>query len=474
MAASIPRILVSAAHKSSGKTTIALGLCAALHARGQDVRPFKKGPDYIDPMWLGRAAHRPCHNLDFHVSTHEEILAEFALRTRGGDLAVVEANKGLYDGMDLEGSNSNAALAKLLGSPVILVLDVAGTIRGVAPLILGYQQFDPEVRFAGVVLNRVGGARHEAKLRAVIERYTDLPVLGAVHRDERLMLSERHLGLIPSNECDAAGAHIAAVAEVIASHVDLEAVLSAARTAPLLEVPGPAPERPRSGGEPVRLGVLMDRAFGFYYPGDLERLEAQGARIVRIDALSDARLPPVDALFIGGGFPETQMTALEANADLRQAIRRAGEQGLPIYAECGGLMYLSRSLRWKERSAEMVGLIAADAVMHDRPQGRGYVILQETSSHPWLAARREPARIAAHEFHYSALENLPPETVFAYRMLRGRGVVHGMDGIVVRNVLACYAHLRDAAGYPWTYHFLQFVRRMRGAHPHNTRNAPTP
>ncbi len=470
MTTAIARFLVSAAHKSSGKTTIALGLCAALRERGQAVQPFKKGPDYIDPMWLGRAAGRPCYNLDFHVSSRPEILHEFVVRAGGADVAVVEANKGLYDGMDLEGSNSNAALAKLLGLPVVLVLDVSGTIRGVAPLILGYQRFDPAVRFAGVILNRVGGARHESKLRAVIERYTDLPVLGAVHRDERLLLRERHLGLIPSNEWRAAEAHVSAVGQAVARQVELEAVLDAARSAPPLAEVGGGPSRPVSTGTPVRLGVLMDPAFGFYYPGDLERLEEQGAEIVRIDALHDTRLPSVDALFIGGGFPETHMRELEANSGLREAIRAAGEAGLPIYAECGGLMYLSRSLHWQGHSADMVGLVQADAVMYDRPQGRGYVCLEETVAHPWRrGGGSSPARIAAHEFHYSALENLPDDTVFAYRMLRGRGIRGAMDGIVYRNTLACYAHLRDAGAYPWTYHFLEFVRRMHSPAAANPR-----
>ncbi len=463
MSTPVPRLLVSAAHKSSGKTTVSMGLCAALRARGLQVQPFKKGPDYIDPMRLAQAAGKACHNLDFYVSSPAEIVQEFAHRAAGADVALVEANKGLYDGMDLEGRNSNAALAKLLGLPVVLVLDTAGTIRGVAPLLLGYQQFDPGVRFAGVILNRVGGARHEAKLRAVIEHYTDIPVLGAVHRDERLRLDERHLGLIPSNEWVQAGLHVARVGERVAAQVDLEALLAAARAAPPLHFPETTPRRPVSSGAPVRVGVVMDQAFGFYYPGDLERLEAQGAQIVRIDALHDQRLPEIDALFIGGGFPETQMTQLAANAALRGAIREAAESGLPVYAECGGLMYLSRSLRWRDRSAEMVGLIPAVAVMHDQPQGRGYVRLRETGAHPWHDAATGKAEIAAHEFHYSALEQLPAGTTFAYRMLRGRGIAGGMDGIVYRNVLACYAHLRDTAQYPWTQRFLDFVRRVRSA-----------
>ena len=195
----MPRLLISAAHKSSGKTTVSLGLCAALATRGLAVQPFKKGPDYIDPMWLGRAAGRPCYNLDFHCMAHAEILGSVGHHAGNADIALIEGNKGLYDGLDLDGSNSNAALARLTQTPVVLVLDARGMTRGIAPLILGNQAFDPEVNIAGVILNQLGGSRHEAKLRAVIEHYTDVPVIGGVHRDRALEIVERHLGLIPSN-----------------------------------------------------------------------------------------------------------------------------------------------------------------------------------------------------------------------------------------------------------------------------------
>ena len=189
------RLLISAAHKSSGKTTVSLGLCAALAERGLAVQPFKKGPDYIDPMWLGKAAGRPCYNLDFYCMSHAEILTTVGHYSASANIALIEGNKGLYDGLDLDGSNSNAALARLTRTPVILVLDARGMTRGIAPLILGYQAFDPEVHIAGVILNQLGGSRHEAKLRAVIEHYTDIPVIGGVHRDKSMEIAERHLGL---------------------------------------------------------------------------------------------------------------------------------------------------------------------------------------------------------------------------------------------------------------------------------------
>lgn len=452
------RLLISAAHKSSGKTTISIGLCAALRARGLAVQPFKKGPDYIDPMWLSAAAGRDCHNLDFFLMGRDEILRDFMRRSHGCDLSLIEANKGLYDGLDLDGSNSNAALAKMLGAPVILVINARGMTRGIAPLILGYQAFDRDIRIAGVILNQLGGSRHESKLRAVIEHYTDVPVVGAVAHDLRLAIVERHLGLMPSNETPAALAQINTIATTVAAHVDLDRLLTlAAVTPPLPDHMAAAANTPPIAGAPVRIGIARDAAFGFYYPGDLEALRASGAELVVIDTLRDTRLPALDGLFIGGGFPETQMQALTKNASLRQAIRAAIDNGMPCYAECGGLMYLSRRISWRGQSCEMVGAIPADTVMHDKPQGRGYVILRHAGQHPWFQAAPD-REIRGHEFHYSSLENVAPDLTYVYRVVRGHGIDGKNDGIVYKNLLATYAHMRDLEANHWAKQFVDFVR----------------
>lgn len=460
------RLFLSAAHKSSGKTTISIGLCAALRMRGVIVQTFKKGPDYIDPLWLALASERPCYNLDPYLSGAQEIRAEFAQRMAGASLGLVEGNKGLYDGLDLHGSNSNAALAALLGAPVVLVIDARGMTRGIAPLILGYQAFDPNVRIAGVILNQLGGSRHEAKLRDVIAHYTGVPVLGAVQRDERLNIAERHLGLVPSNEMSTSRAWVEEIAQRVGAQVNLDRLLALSREAPQLSVAmataGDAPARP--GGSPVRVGIAHDAAFGFYYPGDLEALTAAGAELVAFDTLRDERLPQVDGLFLGGGFPETHMDALSANAAMRARVREAVEDGMPAYAECGGLMYLARSIEWGGRRAEMVGAVPADIVMHARPVGRGYVHLRETGRSPWPRAPAPDAPpIRAHEFHYSSVENLEPGIEFAYAIERGYGIDGRHDGIVVKNLLASYTHLRDVAGNRWARRFVDFVRSRRHA-----------
>ncbi|MFC1602583.1 cobyrinate a,c-diamide synthase [Pseudomonadota bacterium] len=450
-------LLISAAHKSSGKTTISIGLCAAFKQQGVAVQPFKKGPDYIDPMWLGRAADRACHNLDFHVSSRTAIKDTFAQRMQDMDLGIIEGNKGLYDGLDLDGSNSNAALATLLNAPVVLVIDARGMTRGIAPLILGYQSFEPDIHIGGVILNHVGGYRHEEKLRRVIEHYTDAAVLGAVHQNSKLEIVERHLGLMPSSEADKRDEIIQHITHAVTEQVDLDKVIQLAGTAP--KITSTAPVIKTSSNDPkIRIGIAQDAAFGFYYAGDLEQFEQAGVELVPFNTLTDKTLPDVDGLFIGGGFPETQMAALEKNQSLRQSIYNFIESGGPAYAECGGLMYLTRSLSWQGKQYEMVGVIPTDCIMCDRPQGRGYVRLHQTPNAPWGKLPKTLKDIAAHEFHYSKLENLGKDIKFAYEVLRGTGIDGHHDGIIYKNLLASYIHLRDTDRYHWVEGFVTHVR----------------
>jgi cobyrinic acid a,c-diamide synthase len=453
------RMLISAAHKSSGKTMVSIGLCAALAARGHAVQPFKKGPDYIDPMWLGQAAGHACRNLDLYLMENDDVVATFA--RHASEVNLVEGNKGLYDGLALDGSNSNAALAKLLDLPVILVIDARGMTRGIAPLILGYQAFDKDINIAGVILNNLGGKRHESKLREVIEHYTDVPVIGAIQHDERLSIVERHLGLMPSNESHVANAKIKQIGEAIAEQVDLDKLLALTKKEPL-PVPHKALVSALPCGDKVRIAIARDRAFGFYYADDLDALAAAGAELVPFDALRDAHLPEVDGLYIGGGFPETCAAELEANTALRGEIRQAIAGGMPAYAECGGLMYLSRSIAYEGRSFDMVGAIPGDVKMHAKPIGRGYVHLQEDAEHLWPRPDAPAKQIKAHEFHYSSLENLPPDSRFAYHVARGYGINGERDGIIVNNLLASYTHLRTIGSCYWATRFVGFIRRCKG------------
>lgn len=454
MAPFIGGVMIAAGWRSSGKTSIATGLAAALVRRGLAVQPFKKGPDFIDPQWLSAAAGRDCRNLDLHLQGGEGVSAYCSRHIGDAAIALVEGNLGLHDGMASDGSDSNAALARRLGLPVILVLDARGMQRGAAAIVMGLAAFDPQLRIAGVILNRLAGARHEAKVREAIESHTGCKVLGAVREDARYALVERHLGLIPANEAPDATARVNALAAMIESSVDIPAVIAAASSATM---PAPlarsGPARTTTSGP--RIGIARDCAFGFYYPDDLEALREAGATLVPFDATCDARLPAIDALVIGGGFPETRAAALEANVPLRAAIRAAIEEGLPVYAECGGLMYLARTLTYGGRTYRMVGAIPADTVMHAKPVGKGYVTLAPTADHPWCGAEV----LHAHEFHYSSVENIGPDVRFAYRVIRGHGVDGVRDGLVYRNVLASYAHLRSVGGNGWARRFVAHARR---------------
>ncbi len=451
------RLFISATHKSSGKTTISLGLAAALAARGLAVQTFKKGPDYIDPMWLARASGRACYNLDFNTQSEAEILGAFRRAAGNADVALIEGNKGLHDGLDPEGCDSSASLAGLLRAPVALVVDTEGMTRGIAPLVLGYAAFDARVEIRGVILNKVGLARQESKLRQALERYTDIPVLGAIGRDEGLRVDERHLGLTTPGEIDDWFRTIARTRDVVARGIDIDRLLAVAGVAG--ERTGPALVEASLAAD-LRIAVARDAAFGFYYEDDFEALRRAGASLVFFDALRDASLPAADALFIGGGFPETQAAALAANASLRAEIKAAIAAGLPTYAECGGLMYLTRSIAWRGRTYEMVGAVPAESVVGDRPQGRGLVVLEETDDAPW-PRRGEPVAIPAHEFHYAALENVDPACRFAYRMRRGYGVDGARDGIVIGALLASFSHLRDTSRHHWARRFVTFVRQTR-------------
>ncbi|MCU7836341.1 MAG: cobyrinate a,c-diamide synthase [gamma proteobacterium symbiont of Taylorina sp.] len=460
-------LFISAAHKSSGKTTITIGLLSALKSKGLQVQPFKKGPDYIDPIWHGRAAGKPCYTLDFNTMSHDEILHLISQKTSHCDISLIEGNKGLYDGLDLDGSNSNAAIAKLVGAPVILVLDARGMTRGIAPLILGYQSFDPGINIAGVILNQLGGSRHESKLRSVIEHYTDVTVLGAVHRNKNLEIVERHLGLMPGNEYSQALKKIENIGSTISSQVDLEKIINISHIQASKQLTNLIHKEIKKPviTKPLRLAYINDSAFGFYYPGDLEALESAGADLVEVNSLSDKSLPEnIDGLFIGGGFPEEHAEKLHSNRSFRESIRTAIEQGLPSYAECGGLMYLCRHIISRQKKTSMVGIIPADAKMEETPQGRGLIRFSETDAMPWPAEKpvnNKKITISAHEFHYSHLVNITEPLSYAYTIHRGSGIDGQHDGIVYKNLLACYAHLQDTRQNHWAKRFIQFINQIK-------------
>ncbi|MDH3355184.1 MAG: cobyrinate a,c-diamide synthase [Chromatiales bacterium] len=457
---SLPRLLLSAPHKSSGKTTVTIGLCAALRARGLTVQPYKKGPDYIDPMWHGQAAQRPCQNLDFNVQSDDEIRHQLVLNSEGVDISLIEGNMGMFDSLDLGGRHSNAELAELLETPVILIIDVQGATRSIVPLIQGFIHFDSGHNIAGIILNNVAGKRHEARLREVIGHYIDRPVVGAIHRNSALVIDERHLGLIPSNESSEVEKKVSEIAQIVGSQVDLDLLLNIASNAPAI-TRTEISVKPSPLYSTLRIGVAQDAAFGFYYPDDLQQFVELGAELLPFSPLKDRAIPEeLDGLFIGGGFPETHLSQLGNNREMQQSIAQAIESGMPCYAECGGLMYLSQNIEWQGTTEPMVGIIPAGCTVHKKPIGRGLAQLATTEYHPWPFTT-VGVSFPAHEFHYSELGSLPSQSHFAYRIIRGSGIGDQADGFIYKNLLANYTHLRSVNATPWVNHFLEFVAQKR-------------
>ena len=419
-------------------------MITALKKMGREIVPFKKGPDFIDTGWLALAAGRPCYNLDPFLMGNEATLRSL-LRHGSGCLALIEGNRGLFDGMDEKGTFSTAELAKLTRTPVIITVDCTMATRTVAAMILGCMHFDPEVHIGGVILNRIRGARHGNLIRRTVEQYTGLPVFGIVERMAEDLVPERHMGLVPPQEHPAREKVLHNTRKMAETCIDLEQVLALADSAPTLaseteEQPNHTQER---HGRP-RIGVIVDSAFWFYYPENLEALESSGAELVKVSALEQGPLPEVDALYIGGGFPETHAEEIASNGEFRRSLREAVEAGLPVYAECGGLMVLGEELVTQDGRFPMMGILPLRFHMKTRPQGHGYSILTVDRETPFFPVG---TKLHGHEFHYSKPEacRLPLPT--ALRMERGVGCLEHRDGLVYRNVLALYTHIH-AAGVP--------------------------
>jgi len=472
MQASTPRMIITALRGGSGKTILSLGLAAAWTEEGKRIAPFKKGPDFIDPGWLALAAGRSCHNLDPFMMEEDQILASFSRHSSGAHLALIEGNRGLFDGVDLEGCCSSAELARLLRAPTVLIVDVTMTTRTIAAVVMGCQAFDPDLDLRGVILNRVGGPRQESVVRSAVEHYCDVPVLGSVRKLHGNRFPERHMGLIPHQERDRALDAIAWARTVARESLDLDTLWEMGLDAGPLSAPtakGSNGETPFSAGTdgaaPPRIGVIRDSAFWFYYPENLDALKDEGAEIVEIDALKDPGLPELDALYIGGGFPETQAQGLADNPAFRRDLGERIEAGLPVYAECGGLMFLGRTLVVGESSFPMVGALPVDFVLEKKPQGHGYSVLEAVEGNPYFDSGTV---LRGHEFHYSRPVIQPGKEVrTVFRVQRGRGFDGSVDGLCRKNLLGLYTHIHAIGTPVWAESFVRKAVEFRreAGHP---------
>ncbi len=436
-------LVVAGLSGGSGKSVIAVGLVAAFVQEGRRVVPFKKGPDYIDAGWMHLAAGRPCYNLDPYLMSAETLQASFSCHAQDAEIVVVEGNRGLFDGVDVEGTYSSAELAISLKLPVLLVVDCTKTTRTVAALVLGCRMMDERVDIGGVILNRIAGARHESIVRRSVEHYTGVKVLGAMPKLAEDVFPQRHLGVTPFQEHERAGDALSGLAKRVQENIDLDGVLKIMATP--LQVKEKTAVIEVHAEKKVRIGVVRDAAFQFYYPDNLEALEYEGAELIEMNALSEKSLPPLDGLYIGGGFPETSVRELSMNESFRESVRGAADAGLPIYAECGGLIYLGESMELDGDIFPLAGVFPVKFGMEKRPQAHGYTVLEAVNDNSYYARGTE---IKGHEFRYSRVLEWEGEAgQLAFHVKRGTGFIDGMDGLIYKNVLALYTHIH-AVGTP--------------------------
>jgi cobyrinic acid a,c-diamide synthase len=455
--APIPRLVVAGTSGDSGKTIVSLALLLAARERGLSLRAFKKGPDYIDAAWLGRACGCAARHLDTFLMGFPRAVETFC-RYATGDLNVVEGNRGIFDGADARGTHSTAELAKALKAPVVLTLNAVKMTRTAAAWVAGCQALDPGLRVAGVIINQVNGARHERVLREAIESACNVPVLGVIPRlAADALLPERHLGLVTPEEYGAASSLDRELARLGRHCLELDRIFALAAAAkPLAVIAGPEPDVPDGRG--LKIAYLRDSAFTFYYPENLEALERSGAELVPVSALAARELPAtIDALYIGGGFPETHAAALSANAGFLRSLRERVRRALPVYAECGGLMLLSRAILWQGARHEMAGVLPFDVEVCPTPQGHGYAELAVDRDNPFFAAGTV---LKGHEFHYSRIlvDGEPPATACAVR--RGTGCYGRRDGVLTGNVWAGYTHFHAVATPEWAQGILRAAQRF--------------
>ncbi len=478
---SIPRVLLSADRSSSGKTTITIGILAALIARGYNVQPFKVGLDYIDPSYHSEITGRRARNIDGYLMDKNAVLDVYTHACEGdggADIEVIEGVRGLYEGFEsLSDLGSTAQVAKQLDCPVILIINARSITRSAAALVNGYKNFDPDVNITGVILNNVGGGRHAKKAKEAIEHYTGLPVIGIIPRDNSMQISMRHLGLVPALEgrrrVDDFDERIGAIENIITKGIDLERVIEIAKSAEPLEKPNSTdtiftPRSLKDTGTRPTIGVALDEAFNFYYHDNIELLELAGADIKYFSPIHDTHLPDVDGLYIGGGYPELFAAELEANKSMRNDIKEASAAGLPIYAECGGLMYLTEKLTtgvkgkgtyhmadMPESTHQMVGALPGHTLMgHTRVVSYNIGTLEMDT-----VIGKSGNSFKGHEFHHSEIVDLPSDAKFAIKLSRGVGIIDGWDGLTVNNTIGSYAHLHGVSYREFAESFVKCVLR---------------
>lgn len=446
MASKIPRLVIAGLSGDAGKTIVSMSLLAEFRRKALAVSAFKKGPDYIDSAWLTWLAGSSCRNLDTFMVPRETVRERFFAYAENSDIALIEGNRGLFDGKDSAGTHSTAELAKLTGTPVILVVNCTKTTRTVAAMVKGCQATDPDLNLVGVILNNIAGDRHRRIITDAIDQTCGLPVLGAIPKlkEKAELIPGRHLGLVPPTEYSDNEGLAEILNNIAAEYLDVDRIIGLASQVEPVEISS----LPKSFTTDMRvkIGWFKDEVFTFYYPENLEALESAGAELVPISSLTDTLPDGLDGLYIGGGFPETKAERLTENRSLMQKIRTVSDMGMPIYAECGGLIYLCRSLTWNDRTFEMAGVFPIDLVMQKRPAGHGYCEFKATEDNAYYKVGET---IRGHEFHYSRPADRSDIDGLTLQVITGHGMDGKMDGLSRKRTFASYLHTHADGNIAW-------------------------
>jgi cobyrinic acid a,c-diamide synthase len=435
----IKRIVLAGATSGVGKTSITCAIIYALQKRGFSVQPFKVGPDYIDPSYLSTISKNETYNLDVWLMGQKQVLDSFVSHSNS-DISVIEGVMGYYDGFE---GNSNYAsthhIASITKSPVILVLDASKTARSIGATALGFQKFHKNSRIVGIILNKIGSKKHEILCRDALEK-TKLPIIGVIPKNLILNLESRHLGLISTYDNKILKNKLEKISKIISESLDVDEIIK------IIKNPLPLSKNKQNATKKikVKIAVALDNSFNFYYDDNLNALKHQGASLTFFSPIKDKKIPKCDGLYIGGGFPEILGNDLSKNQIMKKSIKKLSEDNFPIYAECGGLMYLTKSITNNEKKYKMVGLFDAETIMTKKM--RLNYTKGKFSNKNILSDTLHGFR--GHEFHYSQLESVSSDSQFAFSLDIGEGIKNHQDGLIQNNTLASYGHLYfDSSNY---------------------------
>lgn len=451
----IPRIVISGTASGVGKTSISCGIMKAL-SKKKKVAPFKVGPDFIDPIYHRFATGNFSRNLDTFFMEKDALIENFTRGAEKKDIAIIEGVRGLYEGIDpVEEIGSTSHVSKILESPVILVMNTRSLTKSAAAYIKGFQALDQDVKIRGVILNQVRDDVHFQKLKKAVEVFTDVEVVGSIERGA-ISLSSRHLGLVPLIEREDREEVMEDLGEQIESSLDINKIKDIADEAEDLEKKEGSlfHINPELKNNKITVGIPFDKAFSFYYRENIDALEENGAKIKYFRPTEAENLPEADCYYIGGGYPEIYPDAISNNKSFLKDLKSAFEESKPIYGECGGLMILSKYIEVENKRYPMAGIFDQGTLMKKSKQGLSYVIAQPTKNHFFLKDI-----VKGHEFHYSKMEPLPLKQDFAYKILRGKGINEGRDGLIKNKCIGSYLHVHVGGAPLWASSFLESVNQ---------------